>query len=648
MIALSVHSHYSLMQGVSSPSELCENARNLGYRRIALTDTDNLYGLWPFIKSCLEHGITPIIGAKLTDPVSKESTICLVETDAGYRNLCRLITRRHQDEAFDLKRMLPGDSQGLTLLVHKPDRLYDWHQAGVSVAGAALCKPNGTALQVKQMSRYLGIPFVAVPESHFITPEEISIHRILRAIENKTSLSRPDPKAMVAPDSWLPSPRIFAERFEIWPEAIHAAEALAERFTFTGPCFGQVLPPWADTSGRCADELLREAAYTGACRRYGKALPEAVVKRLEHELTIIRKMGFSSYFLVVQDIVAKSPRICGRGSGAASLVAYCLEITNVCPIKQNLYFERFLNPGRKDPPDIDVDFAWDERDEVRQMVLARYPDHAAMVCNHVTFQPKMAIRETAKVFGLTDQEINRVSKKLPWFWRMGEARDDLFMALKDLPEFRGLDFPHPWPEIFAVARRIIGIPRYLSVHSGGIVITPNPIHEYVPVEKAPKGVPVIQWEKEGTEESGLVKIDLLGNRTLGVIRDAVANISENRIPFNERRWEPEEDPATQARIAGGETMGCFYIESPAMRLLQKKCRVGDFNHLVIHSSIIRPAANDFIREYIRRLHGGSWEPIHPLLEDLLDETFGIMVYQEDVSKTAVALAGFSHAEADGL
>jgi DNA polymerase-3 subunit alpha/error-prone DNA polymerase len=359
-------------------------------------------------------------------------------------------------------------------------------------------------------------------------------------------------------------------------------------------------------------------------------------------------MGFSSYFLVVQDIVMKSPRICGRGSGAASLVAYCLEITNVCPVKHNLYFERFLNPGRKDPPDIDVDFAWDERDSIQEMILSRYRDHAAMVCNHVTFQPKMAIRETAKVFGLTDQETRRLSKKLPWFWRLEDARDDLLFELRNLPELRSLDFPPPWPEVLTIARRMIGIPRYLSVHSGGIVITPNPVHEYVPVEKAPKGVPVIQWEKEGAEQSGLVKIDLLGNRTLGVIRDAIANISENRIPFHEHRWEPEEDPATRARVAAGDTMGCFYIESPAMRLLQKKCRVGDFSHLVIQSSIIRPAANDFIREYIRRLHGGSWEPIHPLLEDVLDETFGIMVYQEDVSKTAVALAGFSHAEADGL
>jgi DNA polymerase-3 subunit alpha/error-prone DNA polymerase len=188
----------------------------------------------------------------------------------------------------------------------------------------------------------------------------------------------------------------------------------------------------------------------------------------------------------------------------------------------------------------------------------------------------------------------------------------------------------------------------MSVHPGGVVITPRPIEEYVPVEQAPKGVPIIQWEKDAAEDAGLVKIDLLGNRSLGVIRDALANLRGNGITFDELHWEPEDDFATQESLAQGRTMGCFYIESPAMRLLQQKSRVGDFEHLVIHSSIIRPAANEFIQEYIRRLHGGRWDPIHPFLAEVLDETFGIMVYQEDVSRAAVAIAGFSHAEADTL
>jgi DNA polymerase-3 subunit alpha/error-prone DNA polymerase len=329
-------------------------------------------------------------------------------------------------------------------------------------------------------------------------------------------------------------------------------------------------------------------------------------------------------------------------------VAYCLGITNVCPLKHNLYFERFLNPGRTDPPDIDVDFAWDERDDVLNTVLGQHREHAAMVSSHVLFQPRMAVREVARAYGLGDGEIGQVSRRLPHFWRTPRTGLSFLDSIKRRPEAKMLDFPAPWPAILATARKIIGIPRYLSVHPGGVVITPGPIADYVPVQRAAKGVPIIQWEKDAAEDAGLVKIDLLGNRSLGVIRDAVAELKSNRIEFDELRWEPEDDFATQEALAQGRTMGCFYIESPAMRLLQQKSRVGDFEHLVIHSSIIRPAANEFIREYIRRLHGGSWEPIHPSMAEALDETFGIMVYQEDVSRVAMAMAGFSPTEADRL
>ena len=271
-----------------------------------------------------------------------------------------------------------------------------------------------------------------------------------------------------------------------------------------------------------------------------------------------------------------------------------------------------------------------------------------MVSSHVLFQPRMAVREVAKVYGLGDGEIGQVSKRLPYFWRAPQTDLSFLDSIKRRPEAKALDFPDPWPAILTTAQQLIGTPRYLSVHPGGVVITPGPVSDYVPVQRAPKGVPIIQWEKDATEDAGLVKIDLLGNRSLGVIRDAVAELKSNRIQFDESRWEPEDDFATQEALAHGRTMGCFYIESPAMRLLQQKSKVGDFEHLVIHSSIIRPAANEFIREYIRRLHGGSWEPIHPCMADVLDETFGIMVYQEDVSRVAMALAGFSHTEADRL
>ncbi len=648
MIPLTVRSHYSLMWGTASPHQICTAARKLGYRRLALTDTDNLYGLWPFITACRRAGIDPIIGAEITEPNTSQRAVCLVENDTGYRNLCQLITRRHCAKPFRLDRALEGLAAGLVILTVSAKLLTSLHAAGATVAAALPRRPSGQGLRLKQLARKTGIPAVATPGSFFTTPEDFKIHRILRAIDLNTSLSRLPASAAAPPEAWLAPAKTYKRRFDVWPEAIRTSHHLAERLMFSGPDRSLVLPPWSDQDGKTAAERLKHDAYAGARKRYGNDLPETVVERLEHELAVIERMAFSSYFLVVRDIVSLSPRICGRGSGAASLVAYCLQITNVCPVRHNLYFERFLNPGRTDPPDIDVDFAWDERDAVIETVLSRYRGQAAMVCNHVAFQPRMAIREVARVWGLTDREIGQVSKRLPWFWHRVKSKDGLLAHMRTLPVFKGVDFPHPWPDIIAVAQQIIGIPRYLSVHPGGVVIAPDRIDNHVPVEKAPKGVPIIQWEKDATEEAGLVKIDLLGNRSLGVIRDAVANLKQNGTAFDEQRWDPENDPATQAAVAAGKTMGCFYIESPATRLLQQKARVGDFEHLVIHSSIIRPAANEFIREYVRRLHGGQWDAIHPLLGDVLDETYGIMVYQEDVSRTATALAGFSAAEADGL
>ena len=647
MVPLSVHSHYSLMRGTASPEALCRRARELGYRRLALTDTDNLYGLWPFLNACEKEGLSPIVGAEVTDPARRRSAVCLAKTDAGYANLCRLLTARHMTPGFSLETALPPLSAGLAVLTACPDLLAAWCKAGVGDCTAAADGPLPSASRLRRAAVRWKVPVAAVPTSFFLFPEDAATHRLLRAVDNNTSLSRLEPGECAAPHARLAGPGRYARRFAASPEAIRAARQVAERIEFSGPSFGIVLPPWR---GKDASSVLRRRTYEGARRRYGPELSEPVVERLEQELAVIGQMGFCSYFLIVAEIVAESPRTCGRGSGAASAVAYCLGITNVCPIRHNLYFGRFLNPGRTDPPDIDVDFAWDERDGVQAAVLKRFAGRAAMVCNHVLFQPRMAIRETAKVFGLPETEIGRITRRLPSFWRLQAVDGELMAQIRSRPETRETAFPEPWPEILSAARRLLGAPRHLSVHSGGVVITPEPIDTYVPIQRAAKGVPILQWEKDGTEEAGLVKIDLLGNRSLGVIRDALADIREHSGPAapDEGRWQPEDDLATQEAVAQGRTMGCFYIESPAMRLLQQKTRVGGFAHLVIHSSIIRPAANDCIAEYIRRLHGGPWDPIHPLLADVLDETFGIMVYQEDVSKAAAALAGFSPAEADAL
>ncbi len=378
------------------------------------------------------------------------------------------------------------------------------------------------------------------------------------------------------------------------------------------------------------------------------SLPPVVVARIERELDLIEQKGFAPYFLVVDEIVRRSPRTCGRGSAAASVVSYCLGITNVDPIRHHLMFERFLNPGRTDPPDIDVDFAWDERDEVIEWVLNHYgTDRAAMVANHNRFRPRMALRETARVFGLPEPEISAVTHRLPWGWQTDEA-DGLEHVVRAAPRMAGVALDPPWAEIIRLAERLIGKPRGLSAHCGGVVLTPGRIWERSPIQPSPKGVHLVHWDKDGVEDLGLVKIDLLGNRSLAVIRDAIANLRAEGVAFDESRWDPIGDPKTQRMLASGRTMGVFYCESPAMRQLQLKTGRGDFEHLVINTSIIRPAANAYTKQYVERVHGVPYEPIHPLLADLLAETYGIMVYQEHVSQVAMAMAGFSCEDADRL
>ena len=641
MIALGLHSSYSLMRGTDSPRSLCRSARKLGYTTVALTDQNNLYGLWFFLNACREEGLRPILGAELQ--TGGERVFVLAKDQGGYRNLCRLLSDRHCLPAFSMASGLESYHKGTVVLATDSHRLRHLREIGADVVAALAGCPNQHNSDLRQQARMLGLSSVAVQDSFFLTPGDEARHRLLRAIDVKATLDRLD-AAELHSNALLPSPEQWQVRFQIWPECLQEAAAIAERCVVQSPYQGLVMPPWP---GGDAQKVLRTRSYHGAKQRYGPVLPTAVVTRLEHELAVIGSMGFSSYFLVVHDIVGPVARTCGRGSGAASLVAYCLHITNVCPVRHNLYFERFLNPGRIDPPDIDIDFAWDERDRILSGVLERFGCRAAMVANHVALQPRAAIRETAKVFGLADGEISRVTRKLPWAWRADTGDDDFLEECTHLPQLRGIDFSGPWPLILQLAAQISGAPRYLSVHPGGVVVTPDPVCDYVPVQPAGKGVPIIQWEKDGAEEGGLVKIDLLGNRSLGVIRDALVQVRAGGGKIDESRWLPEDDPETRSVVARGGTMGCFYIESPAMRLLQQRSQRGDFEHLVIHSSIIRPAANDLIREYLRRLHGGDWQPLHPLVTGVLDQTYGIMVYQEDVSRVAVQF-GFSHADADRL
>ncbi len=546
MVPLRVRSYFSLLRGTSSPAELCRRAGELGYTRLALTDRDNLYGLWAFQAACSRENIRPIVGAEIDIDTSDgtDQLVLLVGSDAGYRNLCRLISRRKREDAIRLGPDTAEMFTDLILLSCSESVLRSSRELELEAAADLGSRPTAQSSRLRNLAAALGIPAVATPDSDLGTREQQRLYDLLRAIEQGAVLDRVKEKK-TGDVNCLESADVYAQRFAIWPEALRASEEIAERCSFTRPAARLLMPPWQSGEATCARTVLRRQAYEGARNRYGRRLPEEVEKRLDYELGIIEQMGFSSYFLVVRDIVAplqrdgsrKQRRICGRGSGAASLVAYCLGISNVCPIRYNLYFERFLNPGRSDPPDIDIDFAWDERDQVLSEVLAQFGTRAAMVCNHVCFKPRMAIRETAKAFGLPGYEISRLTKRLPWFFK----RSDLSLdeQISRLPALKDQDFSGPWKEIIERAAELIGLPRYLSVHPGGVVITDDPVENHVPVERAAKGVPIIQWEKDGAEASGLVKIDLLGNRSLGVVRDAIANLQKTGLIFPNKNGTPK-------------------------------------------------------------------------------------------------------------
>jgi DNA polymerase-3 subunit alpha/error-prone DNA polymerase len=619
---LLVTSTYSFLYGTVPPPELARRARELGYGALALTDRNGVYGLPPFIEACESEGLKPILGTELVYAGGR--ALLIAETDRGFSLMTRILTERAAG-ALDPRPALLGDTEGLSIISDDLELL----EAGRGRRGLyALASPERRAWRRLEAS---GAPLLATGEARFLEPSDRKVQRLLLAIGSGKTLPEIGEGELSGESALLRGPEETRAAYAPLPCALDECEALVGRVRKEGLFGGFVFPGYAPAGERGAEALLRSLVYQGAAARYGE-LGEKARVRIEYELGIIAEKGFSDYFLVVREIARKASRTCGRGSAAASVVSYCLGITDVDPIRHDLYFERFLNPGRKDPPDIDVDFAWDERDGLLAEVVAQYGEaHAARVANHVCFQPRSALRETARAYGMPDGETGAFARSL-------EIDAEKAMSEAD----------PTWREIAGLARRIVGFPRHLGVHSGGIIIAPDELSGHVPLERTGTGIRVTAWDKEGVEDAGLVKIDLLGNRSLAVVRDALANLRENGIQVDELSWRPIDDQETVDMIAQGDTMGVFYVESPAMRLLQRKTRLGDFEHLVIHSSIVRPAANKYINEYVDRLRGKLYPPLHPLLAGLFDESYGIMCYQEDVCKAAVALAGFTPAEADGI
>jgi len=629
-IRLGLCSAYSLLYGVRNHNELLEQSALYGVRVVAICDLNNLYGVHTFIEAAKEQNIRPIIGAALTIGDSTTvSVYCFVENRAGFKRLCEILSERNKDkEHFDPLPHLRKNSIGL-VMASADEAALNYLAGQVKHLYAAI---TPTDISAVVPGRRLNIPLAFLDNSLFIDHEDHSIHCVLRAIGLLKTIGNLEPGDVADKERILKPSKAIHQRLVSWPKAIKGTEEIANICSFNDLFDNWIFPEYETGALSDADEL-RQRVYQGCAKRYGE-LGDRELGRIDYELNVIEKKGFASYFLIIDDIVKMASRTCGRGSGAASIVSYGLGITNVDPLRHNLYFERFLNPARHDPPDLDIDFAWDERDDLIKAVIEKFGSaHCSRVANHNMFRYRSALRETAKAYGFGDAEITGIERKLQIANNKSELINDPL-----------------WQKIFYISSKIKGLPRGLGMHCGGLVITPGHINQYVPIEKSAEGYPLLAWEKEGTEAAGFVKIDLLGNRSLAVIRDAVINIKEQtgNEEVENKLCTAVDDKETIEALAKGDSIGVFYIESPAMRQLQKKTNTGDFEHIVIHSSIIRPAANKYITEYVRRLKGEKWDPLHPRLEKILDETYGILCYQEDVSKTAVALAGFDEADADKL
>lgn len=666
MIHLHVHSCFSMLSGTARPRQLIERAKALGMAALALTDHGGLYGGIEFYKTCRDAGLQPLLGADLGARDGR--AVVLARTVEGYTRLCRLITAFHEQKDFSLENELARDPHNLFILVPDPallPRLVHLNRSGappLPPLWALVDRFDSThsrnrSWHLTELAHSLGIPIVAGNDVHFIRSEHYRYHVILRAIGEKVALdpdcldTQPPAIARLAErEAWLKPPAAMAERFSDLPEAIEATHRIAAACNLDLPLGRIEYPTYPVPTHETAYSMLWTLCFEGARQRYQPLTPQ-VVRRLNYELSIVEEMGLAAYFLIVWDIVrfCRERRIpcVGRGSAADSLVAYVLGITHGCPIEHDLYFERFLNPQRKGAPDIDLDLCWRRRNEVLDYVYRTYGrERVAMIATHATFRARGALRETAKVLGLPEKEIHALIRQVPHFGSVKNLEKDR----SRLPETQGLRFDEQlYKSLWDAARFIDGLPRHIGTHACGIVVAPRPLADRAPLQIAPKGLQITQYEMHAVEDLGLLKIDLLGVRSLSVIADVTREAEKHQglptpldglLPFDEDVYR---------MIGEARTLGCFQLESPGMRQLLRKLNVDGLNTLIDSISIIRPGPNDagMMRHYVARKNGK--EPVtylDPRLKPLLESTCGILLYQEDVLKVAHIMAGLSLGEAD--
>ncbi len=687
-VHLRVHSNFSMLAGTRPVEDLARAAAAAGMPALALADTDGMYAVVPFERACEAAGIRPIHGVELTGALDAPGESCaarvtrtnapggrsigrvtlFARTRDGYGELCRLVTRRRLDADFSLAAALDSLSENVYALAD--DERVLARLRGRANAFAALPTAIGREWtekrwRLRREAARLGLRTVASGEIYFLEPREHFVHRVLTAIRTRTTVGTLPPGAAAPPEAFFHSPADVGRVFHDDPASIDAALEIAEACRFDLDLHSLKLPRFALAAGEEPFAELRRLALRGLKERMGEsecvaaeAAPwrdlAAAESTLERELEVVRAKGLADYFLICRDIVrfarSRGMRSVGRGSAGNSLISYALKITHVNPLRHNLFFERFLNPERTHLPDFDIDFGTDDREEVLRYIFRRYgAERVAMIGTYSTLKARAAIREIAKALGIPEGEVDPFIKRLPYFSSVDrlEEKCAISPAAGDIPFDR-----EPLRTILKLAARIGEFPRHMATHPCGLVICPEPITNFIPLQRGDKGYEITQWSMHEVEAAGLLKIDIIGQKGLAVIGEAAAMAEENEgRPLHPEKIDYLGDPASREALRAGRTEGCFYIESPGMIQLIRQAKCDDFEVLTALSSIIRPGVSSYggKRQYLHR-HLGL-EPvtlIHPALEPVLHDTCGCLIYQEQVIRIAVVVAGMSLGEADGL
>lgn len=681
-VHLHVHSPFSFLDGATAIDELVQRAAALNMPALALTDHDNVSGAVRFVQACEQAGIKPIIGCELTLEGGHHLT-ALATSPRGYANLCRILTAahlenergrprtawsrliRHRDDVLFLSGCAKGEIPALLYQrryeeAERTARRYadalGRERFFLELSATELPGQHAVNQALVELSQRIGVHVVAAGNVHYADREQHPVHDVLRCIAAGISIETPHPDRPFNDQLHMISPADMRRRFAWYPRALDNTAAVAERCQ-PALILGRPRHPrftlQTDHEEIGTDALLHQLTWAGAYRRYGKISPE-LHRRIEEELAVIDHLAMADYFLVAWDVVEfarkQGIRASGRGSAADSVVAYCLGLTNVDAFKRGLSFERFLSIERGEPPDIDIDFEAHRRDEVAAYVYKRYgKDHVSAVATYHTYHARGAIREVGKVLGLPREEIDAVAKRMPHV-----PADAIGRALRHYPELRQTaqklasnPLRRRW---LGLAQALAGLPRHLGTHSSGLVISADPLTDVTPLQMSAKGVPVSQFDKDDVEALGLMKLDLLFLRMLGAVNMSTDAIRRRDPTFDYDRI-PDEDTRTYERLRRGDTVGAFQLESPAQRALHPRLLPSTFEDIVASVALIRPGPikGDMVHPFIARRN--NEEPVtyvHPKLEPILEKTYGIVLFQEQIIEIARTIAGFTPGEADRL